>query len=77
MTAICHGCDAAIIGMEKYTEYFKDVKVILGLQPVSAKPFLEKIVELKKLEASTGNIVQYVDDEYYINNGFTLMIDHQ
>lgn len=72
LMAICVGCDATIIGMEKYPDYFRDIKVMIGLQPVSAKPFLQKVVELMKLETPTNEILEYINNKYYTTNGFCL-----
>lgn len=72
LMTICVGCDATIIGMEKYPEYFRDIKVMIGLQPVSAKPFLQKVVELMKLETPTNEILEYINNKYYTTNGLCL-----
>lgn len=72
LMTICVGCDATIIGMDKHPEYFKDVRAMIGLQPVSARPFLGKVVELMNLKTSSKEILQYIEDKYYTTNGIHL-----
>ena len=72
LMSICLGCNSTFVGIEKYPEYFKDVKCILGLQPVSARPFLEKSCGLMNLEKPMDEVMDYIDKDYKESSGFGL-----
>lgn len=42
----CCGCNATMIAMTKYPEHFKDIRCMVSPQPVSLRPFYERITEM-------------------------------
>lgn len=42
----CCGCNATMIAMTKHPEYFTDVLALVSPQPVSLRPFYERITEI-------------------------------
>lgn len=46
LLSVCLGCDATMVGMNRHPEQFEHVKALLGLQPVSARPFIEQASEV-------------------------------
>lgn len=42
----CCGCNATMIAMAKHPEYFTDVRCMVSPQPVSLRPFYERITEI-------------------------------
>ncbi|CAK7901108.1 hypothetical protein CAAN1_11S01420 [[Candida] anglica] len=72
LMSICLGCNSTIIGYNKHPEIFKDIKCMLGLQPVSARPFLGKVIEHMGLKKPLPEIMDYVDEKLVLNTGFHL-----
>lgn len=46
----CLGANATIIAMTKYPEWFTEVRCLVSLQPVSLRPFFERITEILGIE---------------------------
>ncbi len=46
LLSICLGCDATMVAMKRHPEEFEHVKTLLGLQPVSARAFIEQTSEV-------------------------------
>lgn len=63
LMSICMGCNSSIIGMHKQPEEFKDIKCMLGLQPVSARPFLTKSIGAMNFSKPVDEILEYFDKE--------------
>lgn len=49
LLSICLGANSTLIAFEKFPEYFKDVRVMVALQPITIKRFIDKFVERTKL----------------------------
>jgi hypothetical protein len=45
LLSICLGCNATIVAMSKHPKEFDGVSAMLALQPVSARPFIERASE--------------------------------
>lgn len=52
----CCGCNATVIAMTKHPEHFKDVRCMVSPQPVSLRPFYERITEKLGIEDQFDNI---------------------
>jgi len=64
----CLGANATIVGMKKHPYEFKDVKVMIALQPVSPKIFVETAVENNKI----ANGMKLFDEAFHKRTGFYL-----
>lgn len=67
LMSICLGCNSTIIGMHKQPEEFKDIKCMLGLQPVSARPFLEKSITAMGLSKPLNEVMEYFEQQFLIS----------
>lgn len=45
LLSVCLGCDSTIVAIDKHPEEFGHVKSLIALQPVSARPFIERASE--------------------------------
>ena len=45
LLSVCLGCDSTIVAIDKHPEEFSHVKSLIALQPVSARPFIERASE--------------------------------
>lgn len=54
LISVCLGCNSTLVAMNKHPEYFKDIKSLLALQPVSARPFIERACEEAKIDLKEG-----------------------
>jgi hypothetical protein len=45
LLSICLGCNSTIVAMNKHAQEFKGVSAMIALQPVSARPFIERAAE--------------------------------
>jgi alpha/beta superfamily hydrolase len=52
----CCGGNATMIAMTKYPEHFKDVRCMVSPQPVSLRPFYERITEILGITDQFDNI---------------------
>jgi hypothetical protein len=43
--SVCLGCNSTMVGMNKHPEEVAHIKALLALQPVSARPFVERAAE--------------------------------
>jgi len=50
LLSVCLGCDSTMVAMNKHPEEFTHIKVLLALQPVSARPFIERASEKAGIE---------------------------
>jgi uncharacterized protein len=64
----CCGCNATMIAMTKYPEHFKDVRCMVSPQPVSLRPFYERITEMLGIPDRIGDI----DREIQLITSFTM-----
>lgn len=63
----CLGADSTFVAMDKHPEEFAHIKVMIALQPISARPFVEKnIVEV----AGIKNGVDLFDEALHRATGF-------
>jgi uncharacterized protein len=60
------GCDATMIAMNKHPEEFRHIKTLLALQPVSARPFIERALE----NAGIANGVELFEAAILKRTGF-------
>lgn len=70
MISICLGCNATIIAMDKHPEYFKEVKTLIAVQPISLKCFVQKGVEAMNLKVEEAT--EYFADSLRALNGLLL-----
>jgi uncharacterized protein len=45
LLSVCLGCDSTMVAMNKHPEEFTNIQALLALQPVSARPFIERASE--------------------------------
>jgi uncharacterized protein len=64
----CCGCNATMIAMTKYPEYFKDIRCMVSPQPVSLRPFYERITEMLGITDRMDDI----DREIQLITSFTM-----
>jgi len=64
----CCGCNATMIAMTKYPEYFKDIRCMVSPQPVSLRPFYERITEMLGIADRLDDI----DREIQLITSFTM-----
>jgi hypothetical protein len=53
LLSICLRANSTLVAMEKYPMYFKDIKAMVALQPISMKYFLDKFIERTNLDHET------------------------
>lgn len=66
LLSVCLGCNSTIVAMDKHPEEFADVKAMIALQPVSARPFIERAAERSGLADGT----EQFDEAIHKLNGF-------
>lgn len=73
LLSICLGCDSTMVAMKKWPEHFKDIRAMVGLQPISITPFIQKNAELMGVGLdSIGEAEKYFTDQLRARNGFRL-----
>jgi uncharacterized protein len=45
LLSVCLGCDSTMVAMNKHPDEFTHIQALLALQPVSARPFIERASE--------------------------------
>lgn len=70
LLSICLGCNSTIVAMDKNPEYFKDIKAMVALQPISLKYFIEKAAENQNLKVKEAT--EYFAESLRSANGFIL-----
>lgn len=70
LLSICLGCNSTIVAMNKNPEYFKDIKAMIALQPISLKYFIEKAAENQDLKVEEAT--KYFAESLRNANGFIL-----
>lgn len=65
----CLGANATIVAMHKHPEEFKDIKSLFALQPVSPRVFVERAVEMQKID----NGLEKFDTAFHVRTGFHLV----
>lgn len=67
LLSVCLGADSTFVAMDKHPEEFEDIRVMIALQPISARAFVEKnIVKL----AGIDNGVELFDEALRARTGF-------
>ena len=66
MLSVCLGCNSTMVAMNKHPEEFTHIKTLLALQPVSARPFIERASE----NAGIENGVEMFDAAIHKLTGF-------
>lgn len=66
LLSVCLGCDSTKVAMNKHPEEFRHIKALLALQPVSARPFIERASESAGIE----NGVEIFDAAIHRLTGF-------
>ncbi len=67
LLSVCLGADSTFVAMDKHPEEFADIRVMIALQPISARAFVEKnIVERAGIE----NGVELFDEALHRRTGF-------
>ena len=66
LLSICLGCNSTIVAMNRHPEEFAHIKSLLALQPVSARPFIERASE----NAGIENGVELFDAAIHKLTGF-------
>jgi uncharacterized protein len=66
LLSVCLGCNSTMVAMNKHPEEFTHIKALLALQPVSARPFIERASE----KASIANGVEMFDAAIHKLTGF-------
>ncbi|MBV9728513.1 MAG: alpha/beta hydrolase [Pseudonocardiales bacterium] len=66
LLSVCLGCNSTIVAIDKHPEEFADIKALLGLQPISARAFIERAVEDKGIKGG----VELFDDALHRRTGF-------
>nr|WP_315242232.1 twin-arginine translocation signal domain-containing protein [uncultured Flavobacterium sp.] len=64
----CLGANATIVAMHKHPEEFKDIKSLFALQPVSPRVFVERAVEMQKIDKG----LEKFDTAFHVRTGFHL-----
>jgi hypothetical protein len=64
----CCGANATMIAMTKHPEYFKDIRCMVAPQPVSLRPFYERITEILGIPDRIDDI----DREIQLITSFTM-----
>jgi uncharacterized protein len=64
----CCGANATMIAMTKHPEYFKDIQCMVAPQPVSLRPFYERITEILGIPDRIDDI----NREIQLITGFTM-----
>ncbi len=54
----CLGCNATIFAMAKHPEYFRDVRCMIAVQPLSVRIIMERMLELHGVPAETIDDVE-------------------
>lgn len=70
MISICLGLNSTIIAMKKHPQYFKDIKTLVGVQPISIKSFMEKFAE--KIGLNEEEVCKAFDLKLRMANGIRL-----
>lgn len=68
LMSICLGCNSTFVAMDKHPEYFEDIKVMIGLQPISIRYFFQRAAEMMKLDAEPA--YEYFDQGMKNATGF-------
>lgn len=58
--SVCLGCNSTIVAMDKHPEEFAHIKTMIGLQPVSARPFVEQGAAAAKVDNGPAQFDQAV-----------------
>lgn len=66
LLSICLGCNSTIVAMNKHPEEFDNIKALVALQPVSARPFVEQALD----KAGVVNGAEMFDAASRKNTGF-------
>ncbi|MEO1223407.1 MAG: alpha/beta hydrolase [Pseudomonadota bacterium] len=66
MHSLCMGCNATFIAMEKHPEEFDQVSCMIALQPLSAAPFIEVMLE----DNGVDNAVEKFNERYSFYSSF-------
>jgi pimeloyl-ACP methyl ester carboxylesterase len=45
LMSVCLGCNSTIVAMEKHPKEFEGIRAMIALQPISARPFIERASE--------------------------------
>ncbi|RCK65173.1 hypothetical protein Cantr_00899 [Candida viswanathii] len=70
LLSICLGANSTIIAMDKNPEFFKDVKAMVALQPISISAFVENAAERDGIDVEEAKKV--TDEEIQKVSGFHL-----
>jgi hypothetical protein len=66
LLSVCLGCNSTMVAMSRHPEEFRHIKTLLALQPVSARPFIERACE----NAGIANGIAMFDAEIHKLTGF-------
>jgi len=65
----CVGANSTMIAMTKHPEFFKDIRCMVAPQPISPRPFYERILDILELPA---NLINDIDEEIRLITSFTI-----
>lgn len=68
LLSVCLGCNSTIVAMHKYPAEFAHIRALIALQPVSARPFIERAAE----QAGIANGPEMFDAAIHKLTGFHL-----
>ena len=66
MLSMCLGCNSTMVAMNNHPDEFTHIHSLIGVQPVSARPFIERAAE----KAGIENGADLFDDAIHKLNGF-------
>jgi hypothetical protein len=68
LLSVCLGCDSTMVAMHRHPEEFTNIEALLALQPISARPFIERACE----NAGQPDGVRMFDAAIHKRTGFHL-----
>lgn len=70
LLSICLGANSTIIAMDKHPEFFKDIKAMVALQPISISAFVTRAAEEEKIDVEEA--LKIADEGIRALSGFRL-----
>lgn len=70
LLSICLGGNSTLVAMKKFPEYFKEVKAMVLLQPISMQCFVDTFI--KRSNMSSESTCKYMDDKILEGTSFKL-----
>lgn len=71
LLSICLGGNSTLVAVDKYPEYFEDIKAMVLLQPITMKCFVDKFIE-RTDGVEPKELYSYIDERVFQGSSFKL-----